>query len=73
MELGKTVFFRGGDGSVCISTVVLVENDGVIIIQLFVKIRAEYQDLISCIGVLIDYIGINQFLPELFPLLKKLG
>mmetsp|Transcript_848 Transcript_848/g.1967 ORF Transcript_848/g.1967 Transcript_848/m.1967 type:complete len:959 (-) Transcript_848:32-2908(-) len=42
------------------------------VIQLFLKLRPEFPDLISTIGILVDSCGFKSLLPDLFPLLSKL-
>ena len=41
------------------------------IISLYIKLRTDFPDLISTLGVLIDSQGINQILPDIHPILKK--
>lgn len=42
------------------------------LITLFLAIRAEYPDLISTIGLLIDSLGFKTVIPDLFTMLRKL-
>jgi hypothetical protein len=42
------------------------------VLSLFVKLRPEYPDLISCLGLFVDLCGLNPLLPDLLAVLKKL-
>lgn len=42
------------------------------IVQLFLKLRPEFPDLISAIGIIVDGCGFRNLIPDLFPILAKL-
>jgi hypothetical protein len=42
------------------------------VLVLFLKLRAEYPDLISTLGLLIDSIGFTFMVPDIFSVLRKL-
>jgi hypothetical protein len=41
------------------------------IVSLYIRLRTDFPDLISTLGVLIDSQGVNQILSEIHPILKK--
>jgi hypothetical protein len=41
------------------------------IVALYVKLRTDFPDLISALGILIDSLGVNQILQDIHPILKK--
>lgn len=42
------------------------------LLPLFLRLRAEYPDLVSALGVLVESLGLGQLFPDLFSLVSKL-